>query len=98
VADNRESIVAIHGIGAHPDETWINKCEIGGAEARRVNWLEDQNMLRATVHNARIMRYGYESEWFGKQAIKTKVSSVAERLLISLRRYREVLNPCRQTF
>ncbi|KAK5240968.1 hypothetical protein LTS06_012280, partial [Exophiala xenobiotica] len=48
-------IVAVHGLGAHPDDTWSKKCGEGG-EARWVNWLEDKEMLPAVVPNARIMR------------------------------------------
>jgi hypothetical protein len=53
-------IVAVHGLGAHPDDTWSKKRGEGG-EARWVNWLQEEKMLPAVVPNARIMRYGYKS-------------------------------------
>ena len=54
------SIVAIHGIGAHPDNTW-NK-DVGTKESPQyVNWLEQSDMLPAAIPQVRIMRYGYES-------------------------------------
>jgi hypothetical protein len=37
------------------------------------------------------MRYGYQSQWFGKEAMQQNVSTVAERLLRALKRKRKVL-------
>lgn len=48
-------------------------------------------MLPTVAPNARIMRYGYESQWFGKEAMQQSASTVAERLLRALKRKREVL-------
>ncbi|KAF2176599.1 hypothetical protein K469DRAFT_678515 [Zopfia rhizophila CBS 207.26] len=81
-------IVAIHGIGAHPDDTW---CKNVGTESkpRYINWLKDVRMLPSVASNARVLRYGYESQWFGKNAIRQKASTVAERLLLALKRERE---------
>ncbi|KAH8689728.1 hypothetical protein GQ44DRAFT_720443 [Phaeosphaeriaceae sp. PMI808] len=81
-------IVAIHGIGAHPDDSWCKN--VGTAESPRwVNWLDKEDMLPAVVPNARIMRYGYQSQWFGEEVMRQKVSTVAQRLLLALRRKRE---------
>jgi hypothetical protein len=55
-----------------------------------VNWLSDPAMLPKVVPNARIMRYGYKSQWFGPNAIKQNSSRVAHRLLIALKRARKV--------
>jgi hypothetical protein len=86
------SIVAIHGIGAHPDDTWCKN--VGATESPQwVNWLDDEEMLPAVAPNARIMRYGYQSQWFGEGAMRQKASTVAERLLLALKRKREVPNP-----
>jgi hypothetical protein len=83
------SIVAIHGLGAHPDESWC--ANAGTRESPRwVNWLEEESMLPAVVPNARIMRYGYQSQWFGKEMMQQSVSTVAERLLRALKRTRKV--------
>ncbi|KAF2259703.1 hypothetical protein CC78DRAFT_536906 [Lojkania enalia] len=81
-------IVAIHGIGAHPDDSWCKNA--GTTETPQwVNWLEAENMLPAVAPNARIMRYGYESQWFGEGAMRQKASTVAKRLLLALRRERK---------
>jgi hypothetical protein len=83
------SIVAVHGIGAHPDDSWCKN--VGTAESPRwVNWLVEENMLPAIAPHTRIMRYGYQSQWFGEGAMRQKVSTVAQRLLLALRRKREV--------
>ncbi|OCK92230.1 uncharacterized protein K441DRAFT_188139 [Cenococcum geophilum 1.58] len=83
------AIVAIHGIGAHPDDSWCKN--VGTTESPRwVNWLQDEDMLPAVAPNARIMRYGYQSQWFGEGAMRQKASTVAQRLLLALRRKREV--------
>ncbi|KAF2807746.1 uncharacterized protein BDZ99DRAFT_446597 [Mytilinidion resinicola] len=81
-------IVAIHGIGAHPDESWCKN--VGTPEsAQWVNWLNKDDMLPAVAPNARIMRYGYQSQWFGEGAMRQKASTVARRLLLALKRKRE---------
>jgi len=46
-------------------------------------------MLPAVAPFARIMRYGYQSQWFGEGAMRQKASTVAQRLLLALRRRRE---------
>ena len=82
-------IVAVHGIGAHPDDSWCKN--VGTADNPQwVNWLVDENMLPSVAPQARIMRYGYQSQWFGEGAMRQKASTVAQRLLLTLRRKREV--------
>jgi hypothetical protein len=86
---NSSSIVVVHGLGAHPDDSWC--ANAGTRESPRwVNWLEEESMLPAVAPNARIMRYGYQSQWFGKEIMQQSVSTVAERLLINLKRKRKV--------
>jgi hypothetical protein len=81
------SIVAVHGIGAHPDDTWT-----GRGPTSKVNWLIDPEMLPKAIPEARIMRFGYESAWVGddrKKPKKTYVSDVAKLLLEELENYRD---------
>ncbi|KAF2178263.1 hypothetical protein K469DRAFT_731735 [Zopfia rhizophila CBS 207.26] len=77
-------IVAVHGMGAHPDDTW---CTL--VNGRHINWLEEPNMLPEATPNARIMRYGYQSQWFGEGALGTKASTISQNLLLQLVMYRE---------
>ncbi|MCJ1472419.1 hypothetical protein MMC13_001067 [Lambiella insularis] len=65
-------VIAVHGIGAHPDHTWT----IGD-----VNWLKDDRMLPQAIPNSRILRFGYESQWLGKEAIQQRLPLVADQLL-----------------
>ena len=48
-------------------------------------------MLPQALPRARIMRFGYNSQWFGENAIKQRLSTVAEALLRALRAERKVL-------
>ena len=68
--------------------------DAGRPEERYVNWLSDARMLPAVVPQARIMRYGYESQWFGEETISLKASTVAQRLLRGLIRERKVSLVC----
>lgn len=53
-------IVAVHGLGAHPDDSWCKN--VGTRESPRwVNWLVEESMLPTVAPQARIMRYGYQS-------------------------------------
>jgi hypothetical protein len=48
-------------------------------------------MLPSILPNARIMRYGYKSDWFGTESIAARLSVLADRLLESLKRRRQVV-------
>lgn len=85
------SVIAVHGIGAHPDDTWCTKAEPNeSGESRSVNWLKDPEMLPSALDDARIMRYGYQSQWFDKDALEQNASRVAPSLLDALKRIRKV--------
>jgi hypothetical protein len=76
-------------MGAHPDDSWCKN--VSTAENPRwVNWLDAADMLPALAPHARIMRYGYQSQWFGEGAMRQKTSTVAQRLLLAMQREREV--------
>ena len=82
------SIVAVHGLGAHPKWAWVHKKE-GGED---VNWLADPNLLPKKLSDAgieaRIMTFGYESKWIIK-APKTRRMLCAEELLTALSKWRK---------
>ena len=82
----------MHGIGAHPDRTWTME----NREGEWVNWLTDPSMLPQKLPYARIMRFGYKSEWFGSEKVETKktlVQDVAKALLKGLEHCRDVSQP-----
>ncbi|KAK4160059.1 ankyrin repeat domain-containing protein 17 [Cladorrhinum sp. PSN259] len=81
-------IVAVHGMGAHPNDTWCQKIDSGDSPVY-VNWLEDERFLPAVAPRARIMRYGYHSRWFGQDAIKTKLSDISQSFLVQLKACRK---------
>ncbi|KAI1210128.1 uncharacterized protein F4807DRAFT_70597 [Annulohypoxylon truncatum] len=76
VEDIEVDVLAIHGIGATPEYTWVDR-ESG------VSWLSDSTMLPDVLPNARIMVYNYESFWFGENAVRQSLSGVAEKLLMA---------------
>lgn len=47
-------------------------------------------MLPERFANARIMSFGYESQWFGENAVRTGLSSVANDFLADLQETRKV--------
>ncbi|KAL9138621.1 MAG: hypothetical protein Q9175_000130 [Cornicularia normoerica] len=73
-------VIAIHGIGANADYTWITK---------GVNWLQHPDMLPNATPQARIMRFAYESQWLGKNNIDQHLSTIADQLLDSIRTLRQ---------
>ncbi|KAK3947252.1 hypothetical protein QBC32DRAFT_93420 [Pseudoneurospora amorphoporcata] len=93
-------IVAVHGIGAHPDHTWSEdiapqKSDPSEQDTKErsscyVNWLADPTMLPSALPKARIMRYGYMSKWFGTDATQTNVNIVAPKLLMELKLERKL--------
>jgi hypothetical protein len=90
------SVVAVHGIGADPDRTWtysekaqVIKPEDGGADHTKnaritINWLKDENMLPAAIPRARIMRFGYDSRWYGPDPVRQRLENIANSLLLYL--------------
>ena len=71
------SIVAVHGLGAHPEFTWTvtraqaqplqNISSSSTAQALgkcRVNWLKDDGFLKEDFKTARVMTFGYNADWF----------------------------------
>jgi len=90
--DNIYSVVAVHGIGAHPDDTWCTDVnDDASSTTRSVNWLKDPELLPSVMKDARIMRYGYHSQWFGRDALQQSAFAIAPDLLNALKRKREVI-------
>ncbi|KAK2037162.1 hypothetical protein LZ31DRAFT_560624 [Colletotrichum somersetense] len=74
-------IIVVHGIGAHRDFTWSEQ---------GVKWLSREDMLPSCFPRARIMAYGYASDWLGVQSIATCLVALADRLLELLHDLRKV--------
>lgn len=64
--------MAIHGLAAHPVETWV-------AKKGKWNWLENQ--LLSIIPEARVWTFGYDSSWCGDKSVDTRLSEVASKLL-----------------
>ncbi|KAK1850317.1 LipA and NB-ARC domain-containing protein [Colletotrichum chrysophilum] len=77
-------IVAVHGIMADPNTTWTHK-------KTNTNWLSDPSMLPESLkgHKARIMSFGYDSRWFGKDSTRQSLYNLAEDFLYQLNQTRE---------
>ena len=56
----------------------------------RINWLSDPTMLPASVTNARIMTFNYDSNWYGDDAIRVRLDHVADGLRRNVERQRKV--------
>ena len=66
-------MVAVHGLGAIPEITWKEKTS-------GINWLKDKAMLPSAIPNARIMRFGYDSMWLGRNPVRTNIRAIANLL------------------
>lgn len=80
------SIVAVHGLGAHPDHAWVRH-GVAADDGRHVDarWLTD--FLPGTFQQhrppirARIFYFSYQSKWLGQALSKNRLEGVARRLL-----------------
>ena len=75
------SLVAVHGLGAMPDLSWTES-------KSKVNWLRD--LLPEDLPRTRIMQFGYNSIYFGKDPVRTSLVNIANKLLQALRSKRRV--------
>ena len=97
---NSYSVIAVHGLGAHPDITWTSLKDPNKSKSDGKNyttWLTEEDMLPAALPKARIMRYGYASDWFGKDMVQTRASSIAKNLLNGVLNKRKVNGRVEQT-
>jgi hypothetical protein len=91
------SVVAVHGIGAHREETWSAPVVTPGGQRRWVNWLSDESMLRSKIPNIRVLNFGYKSDWFGSP-VKHTLSTLASLLWNDLNTCRLVRLRCPASF
>lgn len=84
------SLVAVHGIGAHREETWSAGVDVPGSREKIWrNWLTDETMLRKTFPDIRVLNFGYKSDWFN-DPVSHSISSLGNLLWTSLEVQREV--------
>jgi hypothetical protein len=89
-------------MAADPERTWTIKQDIDSdikmgegesypaTSSNRIDWLQDETMLPSILPNARIMRYGYQSDGFGRDGSgSVRVAEVAQTLLKLLQEERE---------
>src|SRR5436305_10928 len=60
------SIGAIHGIGAHPNDTWCKNISQDPHIPPMSTGLTMHICYPSVAPDARILRYRYESSWFGR--------------------------------
>jgi tetratricopeptide (TPR) repeat protein len=63
------SIIAIHGLGANPDTTWVREVKDKTGATRSIHWLKDKDMLPSLVPDAQIWTFCYNSKWLGEAPI-----------------------------
>lgn len=80
------SIVALHGISAHRDKTW-------GRRPDGTNWLGAPDMLPRDIPCARILSYGYSSNWLGPGSMSICLDEVAGQFLSLLHEQRKASPP-----
>ncbi|KAI0904424.1 ankyrin repeat-containing domain protein [Ustulina deusta] len=78
-------IVAIHGLGASPEKSWVYDQE--GEQS--FNWLKDKCGLPTDFPDARIMLYAYASAYQGRFKMKQFIRIIAAGLLDRLQERRE---------
>ena len=87
------SIIAVHGLGAHPDHAWVRHKTTSGGPDEDVRWLTD--LLPQTLREykisirARIFCYNYQSAWLGSHLTKNRLEGLAERLIDDIHNARE---------
>lgn len=87
------SILAIHGIGAHPEKTWTYSHRDPHDDSemtKKVNWLSDEELLPKAFPKARIMTFGYDSVWYGEAPPRQSMNGIAKKVLEGLNEERKV--------
>lgn len=79
---NGSRIVAVHGLGAHPEYTWTTTDSEG---SNRVHLLKD--LLKVDFPNARILAFAHNSDWFIDAPVKS-AQQIGHELLDQLVKHR----------
>jgi tetratricopeptide (TPR) repeat protein len=81
------SIIAIHGLGANPNTTWVSTTNAEDGTVKKVNWPKDSDMLPSLIPHARIWAFCYDSRWLGEAPIQ-QLDSLGDHLLILIHQNR----------
>ncbi|KAK0710851.1 hypothetical protein B0H67DRAFT_554915 [Lasiosphaeris hirsuta] len=87
-ADVTFELVAIHGLGAHPEQTWTSKttaAQPGDSNTQRVHLLRD--LLAPDLPSARILSFCYSSDWLIDAPVRT-AREISGKLLAELTSHR----------
>jgi hypothetical protein len=79
------SIVAVHGLGAHPEHTWSGKAAAGSGHSDKVHLLK--NLLMLDFPESRILSFAYNSDWLIDAPVKT-AQPIASKLIEELKQTR----------
>ncbi|KAL4883893.1 ankyrin repeat-containing domain protein [Aspergillus karnatakaensis] len=69
-------IIAVPGLGSDMTYTWISK---------GVHWLRDNTMLPKAIPQARVLVYGYRSQWYGPDAVDIRLPVIGHDLLEAIK-------------
>ncbi|KAJ5742536.1 vegetative incompatibility protein HET-E-1 [Penicillium nucicola] len=81
-------IVAVHGLGAHPEYTWTgtSSASTGSGDVKRIHLLRD--LLKDDFPTARILAFAHNSDWLINAPVKS-AQQIGERLLDELVKHRK---------
>ncbi|KAH8878672.1 hypothetical protein GQ53DRAFT_81806 [Thozetella sp. PMI_491] len=81
--DAKFQIVAVHGLGAHPDHTWTaNSARVNAGRPEKVHLLRD--LLKHDFPDARVLSFAHNSDWLIDAPVKT-ARQIGDRLLEQLK-------------
>ncbi|KAL7956348.1 hypothetical protein V8C34DRAFT_315776 [Trichoderma compactum] len=88
--DVNVEIVAVHGLGAHPEYTWTHESASksdGNVEFSRVHLLKDLLMKHARFSQARFLHFSYNSDWLIDAPVES-AQEISVRLVSALSKHR----------
>ncbi|KAI0377723.1 hypothetical protein F5Y04DRAFT_171762 [Hypomontagnella monticulosa] len=81
-------IVAVYGLGAHPEYTWMAEPPSGGTPSEKINWLSHKDFLTRDFRGARVLLWAYNADWF-MDASLSRAPDKASTFIRALSEYRQ---------